>query len=343
MIEGERTPSGTTPQLSSRLRRWGLPVVLSIAVLAALATQADIARLSDSLSRIDPLHCLAAFGLLLLSLLSRGIRLRHVSSRYHGSARLRDCMRLTARHQAAFTILPSGSGDLVFPLFAKRLLSWPLTTASRILFAFRALDAAGLLVMSAAAGAIHFIAPRSAWFVVLFLAGMTAAGAVFVSRAPEIAVAVHDLGIRALRRLRESALHQGMRMAVHMRESIAAERWTPVLWTFLVWGFAAAAFWSLFRMIGASVGVAEAVLILAGVNAAGAVSLFSIGGLGISEAGLSGVLVLLGFPTVEAVSLALIVRPAALLMTLASCALFEVVCRCYARVKAVVIQPSSSR
>ncbi len=339
-----------TPTLGmadSRLRKafakWGLPAVVSLAVLAALATQADIERLWGSLGRIKPHYGLAAFTLLLLSLLSRAVRLRCLSSRYHGAATLRDCMRVTARHQAAFTILPSGSGDLVFPLFAQRVLSCPLTTASRMLFAFRALDAAAVLLMSVIAGMILFVELRPGWLFVLLLAGVTASGILFVSRAPDIAVAIHDIGVRLLRRLGEAMPPLGRRLrapasALGSIATAATERnrWSAVLWTFLAWTFAGAAFWALFAMIGAAVGTAEAVLILAGVNAAGAVSFVTVAGLGVSEAGLAGVLVLLDFPIMDAVSLSLIVRPAALLMTMTSCAVCEVACRQFARVKGVV-------
>lgn len=343
MPRANRTLCATAPQLWKRFARWGLPVVVSLAVLAALATQADVERLSGSLARIRPLYGLAAFCLLLLSLLSRGVRLRHLSFRYHGAALLRDCVRVTALHQAAFAIMPSGSGDLVFPLFAKRILSCPLATGSRILFAFRALDAAALLLMSVVAGATLLLEPRSRWLSALSLAGLAASGVIFVSRAPDIAVAIHDVIIRLARRLHDAVplLGQCLRTAAPTLGQVAkattgSNWWSQVLWTLLAWAFASAAFWFLFAMFGASVEMAEAVLILAGVNVAGAVSFFTVAGLGISEAGLAGVLVLLGFPTIEAVSLGLIIRPTALVMTLASCAVCGLGCRQYARVKGVV-------
>ena len=207
-----------------------------------------------------------------------------------------------------------------------------------------------MLLISVAAGATLLLEPRSRGLFALTLVALTASGVIFVSRAPGIAVAMHDAGIRLLRRLRDAIpmLRQRLRTPAPIPAQVAGvpigqNRWPAALWTLLAWAFASAAFWALFAMIGVSVEMAEAVLILVAVNVAGAASFFTIAGLGISEAGLAGVLVLLGFPTIEAVSLGLIIRPTALMMTLASCAACELDCRHYGRVKNVVTGPLSSR
>lgn len=315
--------------------RWALAAIVSIGLLAALATQARIQDVAAALGGVEPLHAGAAFALILAGLASRAVRLRHLLSIYHAPVGMRDSLLLAARHQASFTILPSGSGDLVFPLLAKERLRCPAVTASRVLVAFRGLDAAALLALLAAALTVHLLPHRPGWLAFLLLAIAAAAGVV-APRAAEVAVALHDRGVWWLKRLRRADPRAGEQEA---RALSVRERAVLVLWSILAWLCAAAAFWFLFAMVGRPVGPAQAVLILGAVNLAGAAALFTLGGLGVSEIGLAGTLVVLGVPVGEAAGLALVVRPAALAMTLAASALCELAARSLPRPAA---SPSSA-
>ncbi len=59
-------------------------------------------------------------------------------------------------------------------------------------------------------------------------------------------------------------------------------------------------------------------LVVVGMNLIGAVAAFTIAGIGVGEGGMAAILVALGFGAPESIAMALIVRPATVLMVLVS-------------------------
>ncbi len=88
-----------------------------------------------------------------------------------------------------------------------------------------------------------------------------------------------------------------------------------------------AAFAALFRMAGLALSPAELMFVVGGLNLCGALATFTFAGLGVGESALAGLLMLLQFPTEQAVPVALVVRPAALVNTLLSSAIVDAIHR----------------
>ena len=80
------------------------------------------------------------------------------------------------------------------------------------------------------------------------------------------------------------------------------------LWTTLSWLVSALGLWSLFKVFGYTVEPGIVIFLLGGINVIGILGIFSIGGLGVVELGLAGMLILIGFDVQTGIALGLGVR-----------------------------------
>jgi len=101
--------------------------------------------------------------------------------------------------------------------------------------------------------------------------------------------------------------------------------WLAVVWTIFSWSLAVTAFWCLFKMVGEELTIGTILVIVAGLNFFGTINTLTVGGLGVSESALATILISLQYGYESAVSVALIVRPSALIMTLTACLFVELV------------------
>lgn len=310
--------------------RWALATAAAAAALLILGRFADLNALADAWKRFDPILFALAAALFLANIAARGWRLRTLSAADPDESPAR-WLRLAALHQAVFTLLPSGTGDLGYPMLAARITGTDPARALRALFIYRLQDLMALIAVGSC-GLLLLGAPLANGPLIVALAAL-AAGAGLLA-APDLArfglillgqlLGATRFGHGAIDRWRASALAHvrlltdGIPVGVRVRSAVA---------TLMSWCAATASLWTLFYMTRMPLGVGEIMLIMAGINLVGALATFTVAGLGVSEGGLAVLLVLLGHPAGEAAAIALTVRPLALVNSLAVCGIAEAIVR----------------
>jgi uncharacterized membrane protein YbhN (UPF0104 family) len=223
-------------------------------------------------------------------------------------------VRLAARHQILFSLLPTGAGDVGFVPLAQRVAGIPPADAIRILAQYRLRDALVLGLLGVAGLAFSGLAPIFG-IVVLMLGGAA------LWFADDIAGLL--LGV-------VGAALPGARAAAFLKSAVPAGRSTPrqrLERTGLAvgcWATSALALHLGFAAAGAPLGFDETLLMLVALNAAGAIAI-SVAGFGVAEAGVSGALIALGRAPADAAATALVVRPLLLLVIVGACVTLEIV------------------
>ena len=303
--------------------KYAASLIASAVLLWLLARNLDGAAFAGNWSRIAPGYALLAVALYLGNLIVRSLRLRRLGAASGAGPAWPPWIRLAALHQLLFSVLPSGLADIGFPVLASRVTGCNPSVGARLLFTYRIQDL-WALAMFGGVGLVFRVADWAVDPVVLGFGLMTAAACLIWSNdltralgAGVLAVVEHGPGQRiAARSLR--------RLAEELRRPASWRLRLHGAWATLAgWALAAASLWSLFMMIELRLGVAEVLLIIAGMNLVGTVAAFTVAGLGVSEVGLAAILLALGFGAPEALVVALIVRPAALGRVVISCGLIE--------------------
>lgn len=321
--------SNGTPKAGGGWWKFAVSLALSAALLAFLIGRADGAAIADNWERFSPRHALLAVALFVANLTLRGLRLRRL---FLDSGAPRDrgrWIRVSAAHQVMFSVMPSGLGDAGFPIIASRLAGCSVAAATSVLLTYRLQDlwmilmlaGSGLLLQTAGGGLVYF----------LIAFGLPAVTALLVWSGDLTRL----LGSALLRLTArgESIRWTGLRKVIAgPLQLLAAELVRPTDWrlrlhgawmTLLTWSLSTASLWSLFAMIGVHIGIAEVLLVIAGMNLVGALAAFTVAGLGVGEGGLAAMLLALGFGTTQALAVALIVRPAMVANILVGCGLIE--------------------
>ncbi len=313
----------------------GLSLLLSAGLLVLVASQVDPAGLGALWSRIAPGYALAALACFLGNLIVRGLRLWRLALAAGDTAGRFAWIRLCALHQTLFTLLPSGSADVGFPLLAARTLGCDPVVAARILLVYRLQDLWMLLILLVVA-LLGFGDRGGIGQPTLVLAGVVAL--TLLLWANDLTRGLGSLLLRAVEPRGESwgfVARPLRRLAVELdRPTHWALRLQGAVTTLICWSLAALSIWALFAMIDLRLGAAEVLLVIAGMNLVGAVSVFTVAGLGVSEGGLAAILLALGFGSGTAVAAALTVRPAALASVLVGGALIEAAYRLFRRLPA---------
>jgi len=292
------------------LRRILTASAVSIVLLGLIAAKAQF-RLPD-LSKADPFWIFGLLGAHLVMVMGRGLSLRSLADA--GSDRpTRAWIRLAARHQAMFSLFPTGLGDLSFPVLAGRMVKVEPSEALRILAQFRLRDVVMLALIGltglAAVGTSLELGP-------LVIVAMV--GALFF--VDEIAA----FGVRILAAIvPHPQISHWLSVAAQLRRATLTERALRTGLAAVVWSASVAAILAASRAAGSPFGLGEALLMVAALNAVGVIAI-SIGGLGVSEAGAAAALVLSGRTVGAAASIALLVRPLLLLSVLLASLLIEV-------------------
>lgn len=293
--------------MTTRVRKVVAAALVSAASLGLVVFWAKF-RLPD-LSKANPFWLAAVLLSQLILILARASTFRALAST--GSrVRILQWIRLAARHQLVFSVIPGGIGDAGFPYLAKRIVGMETSAALKMVAQIRLRDA--ICVAIVAFAALMFIGLRPAFG---FAGIALALPALWF--ADELAAAILRImariapGIRLTQLLREASKHEAIGMGRRAIRTISA---------MLVWVAAIVSIMAIFRAIGISLSLANSLLFVTALNAARAISL-SIAGLGVSEAGAAAALVASGATLQRASSLALITRPA-LLVLMISLSLF---------------------
>jgi uncharacterized membrane protein YbhN (UPF0104 family) len=328
MADIEKSAAGPRAVAGRRLTRVLVAAAVSALSLALLIGLVDRASLGAAVGKLSPSAIGLASALFLLSLALRGYWLRLLAPGGDARLPLAHWVRLAVAHQSAFMLLPSGAGDLGFPLLAGRITGVGFAAAVRMILCYRLQDLLVLAMLGIAALAlIGFDAGASP--VILGVPLLAVPALVWSSDLARLgAFAVAQLLRSATRVLHGERFGRVVAAADRMAGELTAatdagRRFKAALACTGAWAATCAYVWVLFAMVGVELSAAEVVVVVAGLNLAGALASFSIAGIGVSEGGLAAVLVLLGFATQEALSTALVVRPIILLNALLVCGLAE--------------------
>ena len=292
--------------------RWIRPLtalVTSAVLLGLLLWLLDPASLRRLWSQIEWGYVVVASILFGLNLVARGFRLAYLAG---GPAA--PWIRVAARHQIIFSILPSGLGDAGFPVIARKLAGIGVWSATRVIIAYRAQDLCALLLLGLSGLLVHRAggATPVAWLLILMACWIALAWSAGLVRW------LARLALFAARRitvLERYAEPLDKMAGVSSPAALTGRLWSAGL-TCLGWSLVIGAMWSIFAALTVRLGPAEIMIILAGLNLLGVVAVFTIAGLGVSEGGLAAILLMIGFGGEEALSLAVLVRSASLVMTL---------------------------
>lgn len=282
-------------------KRIGLGVALAALLMVLLARFADL-NWTD-FAAISPGYVMAAIAACMLTVALRALNYRVIAAQPKPKP-LRAWIDLSLRHQFLFTAVPSGLGDIGFPVLAKRYVGTDIAQGAAIIGMARLRD----LFLLPALGAVGLVATQIAPPAFLLLAAALGAGGVF---AEQMAA---PLG-RLLRRLNISKAPPNSGKIALKTQLIRTGC------TLASWLTAGLALYCAYRAAGFTMAAPQVFVMLAGLNLIGVLAI-SVGGLGVAEAGSTGVLILLGLPAQEAAQLSLVARPVLLLSILSACILW---------------------
>ena len=288
---------------------WMLAGAVSLALFGAVAAQLDRASLAAAAERIS--WPLVGAGLLLL--LGEGLfgAVRtHLMARHSGG--FATAMWVTAWHAIWLIALPMRLGEVAWVMVMRRAYGWNAATAVACALVQRLLDVAViaalfLLAMPAAIGLDRDGAPLLTGFAVaaclLALAGALSLH-VWLRLLAKLLV-----GLGRARGWRRRSLRH-LRHGRRWLESVRHQRTMQLclLSTLLLWGTVFGSFWLLCKAVGLDLVLAELLFAATGGSLVTALPVQSIGGLGLLEAGFTGILAWLGAPAASAALAALTIR-----------------------------------
>lgn len=210
-------------------------------------------------------------------------------------------MAVVSRHQALFSLAPSGLGDLGYPGLAERYTGLAPSQSLHPILVMRLRDLMFLIFAAGMGLAAHTPVPGMIY---------AASSAVLVGMflLPNRLAAAAQRSVVLKRILPVPKDDKAMQLPFG-RQAVLA------VLTLLAWASSMLSVWLAFRAVGINLLVTETLFIIAVLNAVGAIGL-SVAGLGTTEAGLAGGLVILGFDLDQAATSALIVRPTLLIANL---------------------------
>lgn len=304
-------------------------LAISVILLVVLLAYLDTGVFIEKWQQIVPGYALFAVVSYLGHLIVCGLRLRYLAHDIKSECARPVWIRLAALHHMLFTVMPSGIGDAGFPVLASRLVRCSVYAATRILLTYRIQD---LWMLAILAGTGFLLRSVETTLDPVWLSCGLALAAACLFWATDLTRLFGSAVLATLGGFGKEGPGTGGSPILSRLQSFAAELNQPApgiqrihgTWTtILSWALVAASVWSLFEMIDVRLTPGEVLLVVAGMNLVGAVAAFTVAGLGVGESGLAAILVVLGFTAVESVAVALIVRPAAVLMVLVSGGLLE--------------------
>lgn len=234
------------------------------------------------------------------------------------------CMRLTLAHQAVFAVAPSGSGDLAFPLLGRMITGTDIRDIIPVLISFRLQDLATLIAF-AGFGLVVILdltaSVNPVWILLFFLLSGFILTLFVAGLNRHIRYVLWHIRQKAERIIgafknqpgnEDDGREQPLAGSAPDRKTILLS----ALMTLLSWIFTGAMVWAAFRAYNMSLDWQLMPYLIAGLNLAGALAFTTIGGLGVTELGLAGLLVAASIPASTAIPLAMVVRPTLLLATI---------------------------
>ena len=216
-------------------------------------------------------------------------------------------------HHLYLIILPAKGGELIFPWLCHSILGSGRTLNLLALLIVRLFDFCFIFVF-VAWGLFAALVPDAPLYLnllAIFLA------IIFLLLGVRYEIVISGLLklvsiLKRQRRLREffTRIHAQLLEAQSqlLSQRDGKSQFSLLLLTLFSWLVSALGLWSLFKVFGHTVEPEIIIFLLGGVNIIAILGVFSIGGLGITELGLAGMLILIGFDVQTGLALGLGVR-----------------------------------
>jgi uncharacterized membrane protein YbhN (UPF0104 family) len=321
----------TSAPNSSPLRNrkgWAISILISLGLLFALFYNVDYQILGDLADQIEPLWLVLACGLYFLIFWARGMRYMNLLESQNGPTGLK-YLHLSLMHHLYLIILPAKGGELIFPWLSQSILGSGRTLNLVVLLITRLLDF-GFIFIFVSWGLFAALLPDAPQ---LFYFAATLLAIIFLMFGIRYQIVISGL-LKIFSILKQQGVNVEFFTRLHLRlleaESLLRDQhdgkrqFLLFLWTAISWIVSVLGFWSLFRAFGYSIEPGTIIFLLGGINIIGILGVFSIGGLGIVEVGLSGMLILIGFDVQTGIALGLGVRLSMVIISLLVIALAEV-------------------
>ncbi len=290
---------------------WTASALVSGGALALLLSQVELDHVGRLAGAVEVRFLLLALVMIVVETVAAAVRLKILLPRRPGAG-IAGCLRITNLHAVYLVLLPARLGEIAYLFLLTRVAGQRAGAAVGNLVYQRLSDVAMVaflfaLALLLVAGGGEAPATLSAGIGAVM--AMLVTGWLGVNR---IATAVAATARRVLGR-------RGRVRGGVLRGALQARRWTRqvtdvslrlgvIALTAVAWIAATAAVGFLFRAFGAPLDLGQMVFAGIAIQLIGALPVYTIGGLGVTEAGLAGLLVLFGLEPAAAVALALAVR-----------------------------------
>lgn len=303
---------------------WGVSILVSGAALAWVLSQLDLSDLARVLTNVKPGFMTLALAALVTETVLASVRLR-VLLAPRPAAGFADCVKMTSLHGVYLVLLPARIGELAYLLLLNRIARQRLGAAVGNLVYQRLSDTVVLAVLFLSTVLLAFMEHARSIVLWFIIAGGSAAVLACWLSLPRLLTMVSVIclqwfGRRA--RLARTVVLLALQASRWSRRIMRIQvRLSVLALTFGAWLAAAATVVCLFHAFNAALDWEQMVLAGIAVQVIGAIPVYTVGGLGVAEAGLAGVLMAFDVETARAVTLALAVRLALVLGQVAVLAL----------------------
>lgn len=306
-VSGFRRPCGAVAARRAGLSIWAVACAVSLALFCLVAAQLDWRSLA-AVGEISWPLAGAGVALFVGENLFSAVRMHWLAD---GSRGFLTAMRVTAWHAVWLIALPMRLGEIAWIAAMRRAYGWNAAEAAACAAVQRLLDmavvAAFILLTIPPAFGFHDDMPAfsvlAAATCILALAG-AATLHVWLRLAAGLAVGIGRPRGRGRRFLR--GLNQARRWLENSRRRRVVRR--CIAPTVFVWAAVIAAYCVLGQAIGLDIALPKLGFAAAGGNLAAAVPVPSVGGIGLLEAGFTGIAAGFGAPAATAALTALLVR-----------------------------------
>ena len=287
---------------------WAVAGAVSLALFGLVVAQLDADSLTAAFDGISLTLVGAGVALFVAESLFTALRTHLLAS---GRGGFLSAMRVTAWHGVWLIALPMRLGEVAWVVVMQRTYSWNVATATACALLQRLFDlavvAVCLLVTLPATLGLHEGQP----FAFFALAGAVCLAALIGLMTLHIwfRLAARIL-VRAGRTRSRRRLLRQLRHARRWLENIRQRRILLhcIVPTVLIWAAVIAAYWSLCQALGLDLAVAELGFAAAGSSLVATLPVQSVGGIGLLEAGFTGIVSWLGGPAGTAALVALAIR-----------------------------------
>lgn len=305
---------GSAPDLMavSTRWRWLIAILISAGLLVIVITQVDGRTMLDTARNADPWLLLLALVALQAEGISTALRLRVFTEARMGSRSplaVSRYLQITADYVVMLAVLPARLGEVAGIGLLCRGTGLRAAPATINLFVQRLFDVTVLAVVFVLGAVLQersWTSPLGAGFGALLIVGLVVALRWLWLPLGWCASALLRFGRTG--RLRKLT-HMLLEARTWHRRGLDPQRVRKGLtWTLSKWATHLVAFALVLRALHLPVSLGEAMLLGAAFNCLSVVPLQTVGGIGIGEAGLAGLLVLQGQTVETAASAAILVR-----------------------------------